>query len=160
MNKLEQAAREVVRQHSMECLSDKAVDSLREALAEQAEGAIVKTCPDGYGTITTEQAEQEPLMITPGGGAFPFAVVGELEQAEQEPVGEVVMESMGVGDAQIVRFRMNGRIPPVGTKLYAAPVRTKDLTDEEIEDAVGWTMTEQSILDCRAVIAADRKKNR
>ena len=35
--KLEQAAREVVRQHSMECLSDKAVDALREALSEQAE---------------------------------------------------------------------------------------------------------------------------
>ena len=35
--KLEQAAREVIRQHSMECLSDKTVDALREALAEQGE---------------------------------------------------------------------------------------------------------------------------
>ena len=32
--KLEQAAREVIRQHSMECLSDKTVDALREALEQ------------------------------------------------------------------------------------------------------------------------------
>ena len=44
--------------------------------------------------------------------------------------------------------------------LYTRPVRTKDLTDEEIEDAVGWTMTEQSILDCRAVIEKFKEKNK
>ena len=73
------------------------------------------------------------------------------EQAEQEPVGEVLEGGYEV--------RLFDRLPEE-TPLYAAPVRTKDLTDEEIEDAVGWTMTEQSILDCRAVIAADREKNK
>ena len=86
----------------------------------------------------------------------------ELEQAEQEPVGEVVMESMGVGDAQIVRFRMNGRIPPVGTKLYAAPVRTKDLTDEELREIMKQPFNQREYLEqfARAVIAADREKNK
>ena len=42
--------------------------------------------------------------------------------------------------------------------LYAAPVRTKDLTDDEIEalanEGHGWLAL------CRAVIAADREKNK
>lgn len=33
--------------------------------------------------MKTEQSEQEPLMITPGGGAFPFAVVGKFEQVKK-----------------------------------------------------------------------------
>ena len=80
------------------------------------------------------------------------------EQAEQEPVGEVVMESMGVGDAQIVRFRMNGRIPPVGTKLYATPVRTKDLTDDEINQIINKNYRVLQL--CRAIIAAHKEKNK
>lgn len=38
-----------------------------------------------------------------------------------EAVGEVVLESMGVGDAKVVRFHMYKEIPPVGTKLYTQP---------------------------------------
>ena len=49
---------------------------------------------------------------------------------------------------------------PVGTKLYAAPVRTKDLTDDEIAQAVGSPLDEVYLADFRAVIAADREKNR
>jgi hypothetical protein len=33
-------------------------------------------------------------------------------------IGEVVIEGMGIGDAQMVRFHMYEEIPPVGTKLY------------------------------------------
>ena len=138
--KLEQAAREVIRQHSMECLSDKAVDALREALAEQ---------------VHTPYCKQAPMCKTPCGNS------DCVEQAEQEPVGEVVLERMGAGDAQIVRFQMYGKIPPVGTKLYAAPVRTKDLTDSEIADIgtnCGTSMW--SLMFARAVIAADREKNK
>ena len=115
--------------------SVEAITALREALAEQA--------------------EQEPLMITPGGGAFPFAVVGDIEQAEQKPVAVVGFDTQSWRNLVDALTKL-----PDGTKLYAAPLRTKDLTDEEIEDAVGWTMIEQAILDCRAVIAADREKNK
>ena len=52
--------------------------------------------------------------------------------------------------------------PPVwGTPLYAAPVRTKDLTDDEIYIAVGSAGFGASLIaGCRAVIAADREKNK
>ena len=42
--------------------------------------------------------------------------------------------------------------------LYAAPVRTKDLTDDEIGELI---MPVKSIMEfARAVIAADREKNK
>ena len=88
-------------------------------------------------------AEQEPLMITPGGGAFPFAVVGELEQAEQEPVATVKTLSMEDGVAPFHYIECNHL--PEGTKLYTAPVRTKDLTDDEIETLAKQFVGQQSI---------------
>lgn len=104
MDKLREAAREVVRQHSMECLSDKTVEALREALAEpQVDwkeeamrlGGLNAKHVGELRKLEAEQAEQELLMITPGGGAFPFAVVGEIEQAEQEPVAWAYMDADG-----------------------------------------------------------------
>ena len=53
--KLEQAAREVIRQYSMECLSDKTVDALREALAEPDIEEMTLT----QIAARHEQAEQE-----------------------------------------------------------------------------------------------------
>ena len=41
-----------------------------------------------------------------------------------------------------------------------APVRTKDLTDDEIAQAVGSPLDEVYLADFRAVIAADREKNK
>ena len=42
--------------------------------------------------------------------------------------------------------------------IYAAPIRTKDLTDDEIVDI--WNRNCGMIDRCRAVIAADREKNK
>ena len=52
-----------------------------------------------------------------------------------------------------------------GEPLYAAPVRTKDLTDDEISDAIHGKgsplrLHDYAIRDFRAVIAADREKNK
>ena len=50
-----------------------------------------------------------------------------IEQAEkQEPVGEVVVESMSVpgSDAMQVRIHFYKEIPPVGSKVYTAPPAT------------------------------------
>ena len=153
-------------------------------------------------------------MITPGGGAFPFAVVGELEQAEQEPMAEVVLrnQTVGFGRTEERKDVMFLADVDVGTKLYAksqqkaeqepvawvdltkeelhqiemtcetsaecyrviakalkdrnyaAPVRTKDLTDDEISEVVFSivkdTPTNYERTLCRAVIAADREKNK
>ena len=44
--------------------------------------------------------------------------------------------------------------------IVAANVRTKDLTDDEIAEAVGSPLDEVYLADFRAVIAADRSKNK
>ena len=88
-----------------------------------------------------------------------------VEQAEQEPVAEVVLRSHKVGfgrteERKDIVFLADVE---VGTKLYAAPVRTKDLTDEEIYD-IGDSLNKYlTTFFCdfaRAVIAADREKNK
>ena len=106
----------------------------------------------------TQQAEREPLMITPGGGAFPFAVVGEIEQVEQESVATVAINNWG--EFKVIRVAL----PEGKHDLYAAPVRTKDLIDGEkfllIEayETQKHKWTAMDFID--AAIAADREKNR
>ena len=98
----------------------------------------------------------------------------KLEQAEQrsdsermEPVAWILTEADGTMD-----FDCQPTIKPTQndydalregetfTPLYAAPVRTKDLTDDEIAQAVGSPLDEVYLADFRAVIAADREKNK
>jgi hypothetical protein len=51
-----------------------------------------------------------------------------------EPVAELVLEQMAVGDASSLRVNwLTDSYPPVGTKLYTHPVK-EQLTDEEIMD--------------------------
>jgi len=92
--KLEQAAREVVRQHSMECLSDKAVDSLREALAEQAEQEPVAWAlshslgvefSSKYPMQTTKEAAEQMAREHMGNVVVTPLYAAPVQQAEQEP---------------------------------------------------------------------------
>jgi hypothetical protein len=53
-----------------------------------------------------------------------------LSAVDGDAVGEVVIEAMGIGDAQMVRFHMYKEIPPVGTKLYTAPPSVEVLQKE------------------------------
>ena len=55
------------------------------------------------------------------------------QPAQQEPVGEVVLEGL-IGDSQVVRFHMYKEIPPVGAKLYVSPPQRiwVGLTDDEL----------------------------
>jgi hypothetical protein len=77
---------------------------------------------------------------------------------QQEPVGEMIDKAGYKGAAWYLEP------PTTGTQLYAAPVRTKDLTDHEIVDVMnkiyGDTWTEQEREFARAVIAADMEKNK
>lgn len=59
-----------------------------------------------------------------------------------EPVAELVLEQMAVGDACSLRVNwlMDG-YPPVGTKLYTHPA---DLTDEEMPE---WKKVMQKEID-------------
>ena len=59
-----------------------------------------------------------------------------------EPVAELVLEQMAVGDASSLRVKwLTDSYPPVGTLLYTNPT---ELTDEEI-----WkTIIEGGFYDC------------
>ena len=72
-----------------------------------------------------------------------------VQQAEQEPVAWIKLNEDGVYIEDVTGF-----------PVYAAPVRTKDLTDDEI-DAVyeEWGAIPYTAA-IRAVIAADRRKNK
>jgi hypothetical protein len=63
----------------------------------------------------------------------------ERAASVQEPVGEVVIESMGVrgSDAMRVRMHFYKEIPPVGSKIYTTPPAPAPvpLTDEQIDSA-------------------------
>ena len=93
------------------------------------------------------------------------------EQAEQEPVVKYYGEKLVKGSKV---FALLDRDLAPDTLLYAAPVRTKDLTEDEIIDELNkrkfdWVAVRSTtyIIDsaeikefARAVIAADREKNR
>ena len=177
-----------------------AIDVLQAALAEQAEcphGVDDGACKECY----MEQAEQD-LDTCPGCGGVadnghdrefppnPYYCTKCSEQAEQEPVA-VVEITYGREPECYVTGNIDD-FPEGVFKLYAAPVRTKDLTDDEgLQDAMtkslkkafqlGQTYFQQADSesyaankraditlelyrkledDTRAVIAADREKNK
>ena len=89
---------------------------------------------------TTElQAEQEP---------FAYEVWDENDQVLILIYASYLKEAPWLEEDDIIR------------KLYAAPVRTKDLTDDEIDEIGKSYFDEWSFGFARAVIAADREKNK
>ena len=78
------------------------------------------------------------------------------EQAEQEPVGYFAYD-----EEHDIWEELTGPNAPGATPLYTAPVRTKDLTDDEIFKTNKTELPDcQDLVDfARAVIAADRRKN-
>ena len=141
--KLEQAARQALEAlETLDCgdsyKTHNAATALREALAEQA-------CPNGCDT-SNGRCVDCPDSVS--------------EQTEQEPVACIIHTEEG----DYVDWNSKGYCFYIGeTPLYAAPVRTKDLTDEEKQFYVDkWERTTDYptvdyLID--AVIAADRSKN-
>ena len=80
------------------------------------------------------------------------------EQAEQESVAWLWVSEHGSERLEWEPVEDTSKWK--STPLYAAPVRTKDLTDDEIAQAVGSPLDEVYMADFRAVIAADREKNK
>ena len=87
------------------------------------------------------------------------------EQAEQEPVACIIHTEEG----DYVDWNSKGYCFYIGeTPLYAAPVRTKDLTDDDLRVCFKATNTSEPLAEgwpglerfARAVIAADREKNK
>lgn len=96
------------------------------------------------------------------------------KQAEQSggPVGVIGWAANIPNTMEEVHWE--DECPPIGTTLYTTPVRTKDLTEDEIIDELNkrkfdWVAVRSTtyIIDsaeikefARAVIAADREKNK
>ena len=118
-------------------------------------------------TLTAEQAQQIEEVLadivrvykfdtgTPVKALATIRAAKAQEQAEQEPVTTIRIDRYG--EAHIDAYV---DLPTGEHDVYAAPVRTKDLTDDEIAKAVGSPLDEVYLADFRSVIAAYREKNR
>ena len=158
MNKLEQAARQLVTNWDSGLTICDELDALREALAEQTieTAERCKWCLAYNGHLDfcpalSDQAEQEQFV--------------EHAQYDQHGICRMQKFSNGVtefyGQDGSVIMRLDSSSPVVMD--YAAPVRTKDLTDDEIAMCMGkdlWNVYKNQVDFARAVIAADREKNK
>ena len=186
--KLEQAARQALEyldNAAYRSLTDhgEAITALREALAEPDIEEITLT----QIAARHEQAEQEPVSLhkvveehiadlracVPTLRQYPemasmtrevIKAANELEaalkseQAEQEPVAWFVQyknrHEFVFGNKP--EFIVDGVVEP----LYAAPVRTKDLTDDEKLELARSSVGKSRHWLVEAAIAADREKNK
>lgn len=185
MNKLEQAARQAldfceelatlngkypyVNETQVVVDARKTSSALREALAEQEKPLYRKVLREMLDAH--EQAEQEPVawrckhcntdMPTEHASDCPVEVFGlntASQHVKQEPVAIVVCNRFGVISLQRPDGGNFNLGKNVGMKFYAAPVRTKDLTDDEIASI--RNLYASDLYFARAVIAADREKNK
>ena len=147
--------------------------------AQQIEEALMKIADlRNLGKICPEAIAFETLYIIRAAraqadhsGEFTEMVA---EQAEQEPVAWLVdaipiegkpSATVGFPFATSSKETVDACIDGIHivTPLYAAPVRTKDLTKEEIQNAmmpIEPTGKDYFLHFARAVIAADREKNK
>ena len=145
-----------------------------EQAARQALGALVRAeamygQPNADIQTALREALAEPKKPEECANGCPQLQVCDYcqiaEQAEQEPVA---WWCCAPGQDPVLLFDepSDERYPPnYKEPLYAAPVRTKDLTDDDILEAVGIRYAEphtkhRILKNARAVIAADREKNK
>ena len=120
------------------CDPDLAVYRLREALAEQ----------------NKPQKERQDFIDGYDAG---MADAKRIQQAEQEPVACIIHTEEG----DYLDWNSKGYCFYTGeTPLYAAPVRTKDLTDDDVAKIKGFYAQASFETIVRAAIAADREKNK
>ena len=124
--------------------------TLSEALAETE-----ITTPDVCGEVCARAK-----LCYGCGKALDEANAKLAESVKQEPV-EIVVEVDRHGEATVAFGAWN---LDVGSHIfYAAPVRTKDLTDSEIATLIQRHTIDGKIMPfalCEAAIAADREKNK
>ena len=128
-----------------------------------------QNCGTGYCSCIecpyeAEQAEQEPVENNDWKKAS-YIREALAEQAEQEPVAWHHPKCDGQCIACLIEKAVEDAYGTKGRDymlrhINAAPVRTKDLTDDEIAQAVGSPLDEVYLADFRAVIAAYKEKNK
>jgi len=147
--------------HALNC--EAAARLIREALAEQSKCACDspawctkynKCNREVLGLPKAQPVKQEPVAIVVSEHTHSeYASIKYLadrrlpcktklyttliEPVEQEPVAEVVLRNQIIGfgrtdERKDIKFLAD---VDIGSKLYSVPVRTKDLTSEDIDDA-------------------------
>ena len=138
-----------------------ALKALEEAYAAQFETTWFEIKPEHFTAPREALAEPdiEEMTLT--------QIAARHKQAEQEPVAWALTSENGeVLDCISHTYKVTQPCTvDYGEPLYAAPVRTKDLTDDEIMkinvDTAGIVPTcDRQFHFARAVIAADREKNK
>jgi len=141
--------------------ANKAITALRDALAEQALQKLsdfhqsieqVPTIADLDSDVGEKPTKEELADVL-----VPWydRVDSTNALAEQEPI--YISESCAErGCACHYSVEVDGE--PVA--VYSTPVRTKDLTDDEIREMFNGYVAPETLLMFRAVIAADREKNK
>lgn len=124
---------------------EETISKIREALAK------CKPAPDGRIPKTVFTLDDISKAAEMGRQAGMIDALAE--QDKQEPVAVVGFDTQSWRNLVDALTKL-----PDGTKLYAAPVRTKDLTDEDkLALWKKWNMTAAQI---DAVIAAYKEKNK
>jgi len=137
-----------------------AIQQALEALEElhYSSGTVVAARKYELATAALREALAERKVLTMTQEEIVDAIrSARIEQAEQEPMGYHVTAGRRISDGMQVVFGKD-------EILYAAPVRTKDLTDDEIYKLVKQVrfdgMTDRTFQFARAVIAAYKEKNK
>ena len=146
-----------------------AMQQALEALLDAQDVALTDMCYHDEITALREALAERKVLTMTQEEIVDAIRSARIEQAEQrsdcermEPVAEVVMRKQYVGfgrheERKDVMFL--GEVK-AGDKLYTASVRTKDLTDEELWEAAKTAKSNDLTDAFRAVIAADREKNK
>ena len=108
-----------------------------------------------FDTDDVDEAKRMLPIYKPAVDLLEIVSGKKTEQAEQEPVAFV-------SEVYQSRYTLewNGRSLPVGTLLYASPVCTKDLTDEEQLELARSSVGKSRHWLVAAVIAKYKEKNK
>ena len=131
------------------------ITTLREALDHSGESDEMVI---GWDRVKPEAIASDPLYQQGFVDGVEEGRNQVAEQSEQEPVADIVYDEFG---PRII-LRKSIKELPDGMQLFTAPVRTKDLTDDELSKLHSLTGLKAKQLNsfARAVIAADREKNK
>jgi len=138
--------------------TNEAITALREALAEPELNlnckSVQKRLATSWGYVKAEQAEQEPLMD--------YERINALREGEQNGAEDAYFFVRPENDTPTLRKMFCQGFERGFHKglKYAAPVRTKDLTDDEIDGIAGFKRGKGMTDFARAVIAAHKEKNK
>ena len=134
-----------------------------EMVAEQERAPITEPVVPWLSHKVAEQAEQEPVAWQGAEEWEPLAFQLCADENGEESCNELLWDGGVIPEPwgeRWLKYEDEAKRMIEYVRKYAAPVRTKDLTDDEIDEIGKSYFDEWSFGFARAVIAADREKNK